>query len=350
MAPVIWAGAWRKRQASCSCKSGRFHRDETSNDRAQDALERVIGAKIFERSRAGVTTTIAGNAFIRGARPMVANADKLVAMMRATGQGRAGRLPIGHHSSVSAGNLRATMLGWHNAHPNVDLDGVEASRPDLLVGRDTGAIDIAVLIGDVCHDGFRREPFWSERILAALPTNHRLAERAVVHWTDLRAERILLTASDLGIDIRDMLLGRLAMLGMTPDIRMRHSSRETILSVLGGGLGVSIICDSSTGASYSDVVYRRPSRRSDCYKRALEETICSKSYCACWRALLLPSTMQRVICLHVAAGPRFLNCYPRYVFKLLNINRFDAYRGQQKPSSAPSEQGKLARIFALAAA
>jgi DNA-binding transcriptional LysR family regulator len=41
----------------------------------------------FERSRAGITMTLAGSAFIRGAKPMLATADKLVAMMRAAGQG-----------------------------------------------------------------------------------------------------------------------------------------------------------------------------------------------------------------------------------------------------------------------
>lgn len=38
-------------------------------------LERSIGMSIFERSRTGVTMTLAGNAFIRGATPMVATAD-----------------------------------------------------------------------------------------------------------------------------------------------------------------------------------------------------------------------------------------------------------------------------------
>lgn len=43
-------------------------------------LERSVGMPIFERSRAGVTLTLAGSAFIRGAKPMVATADKLVAI------------------------------------------------------------------------------------------------------------------------------------------------------------------------------------------------------------------------------------------------------------------------------
>mgnify|MGYP003633057266 CR=1 FL=1 len=229
---------------------------------------------IFERSRSGVTMTLAGSAFIRGAKPMVASADKLVAMMRAAGQGRAGGLRLGHNSSVSAGNLRATMMSWRETHPEVEVEGVEADRSVLLAGLDTGEIDIAILMGTVSQDGFRCEPLWSERMLVALPASHPLAERDVVHWTDLRGERFLLPIADPGPEIRDMLLGRLAMFGSKPDIRMHQSSRETILSILGGGSGMSIVCEGSTGTHYPDVVYR-PIHG--------EQGPALTGYSACWR-------------------------------------------------------------------
>lgn len=219
-------------------------------------LERALGMSIFDRSRAGVTMTLAGTAFIRGAKPMVATADKLVAMMRAAGQGRAGGLMLGHNSSVSAGNLRATLMNWHEAHPDVEIECVEADRSDLLAGLNTGEIDIAILIGTLSHDGFRCEPLWSERMLVALPASHSLAERDVVHWTDLRNEHFYLPATDPGPELRDMLLGRLAISGGKPDIRMSQASRETVLSILGGRTGVSIVCEGATGAIYPDVVYR----------------------------------------------------------------------------------------------
>src|SRR3546814_13130822 len=87
------------RYAIAAADHGSFYRaartldvEQSTLSRAILKLERSIGMPIFERSRAGVTTTLAGNAFIRGAKPMVATADKLVAMMRAAGQGRAGGL------------------------------------------------------------------------------------------------------------------------------------------------------------------------------------------------------------------------------------------------------------------
>jgi len=187
---------------------------------------------------------------------MVATADKMATMMRAAGQGRAGGLKLGHNNSISAGNLRATLMSWREAHPDVEVECIEANRSILLAGLDTGEIDMAILMGMASHHGFRCEPLWSERMLVALPASHPLAERHVVHWTDLRSERFLLPVADPGPEIRDMLLGRLAVSGTKPEIRMLQASRETVLSVLGGSSGISIVCEGSTGARYPDVVYR----------------------------------------------------------------------------------------------
>lgn len=72
------------RYAIAAADHGSFYRaacalyvEQSTLSRAILKLERSIGMPIFERSRAGVTMTVAGNAFISGAKPMVATADKL---------------------------------------------------------------------------------------------------------------------------------------------------------------------------------------------------------------------------------------------------------------------------------
>jgi DNA-binding transcriptional LysR family regulator len=251
------------RYAIAAGNHGSFYRaaraldvEQSTLSRAIAKLERSIGTPIFERSRAGVTMTLAGATFLRSAKPLVATADKMVATMRAAGQGRAGGLGLGHNSSVSAGNLRATLMNWREAHPDVEVECVEADRSVLLAGLDTGEIDMAILMGAAGHDGFRCETLWSERMLVALAASHSLAERDLVHWTDLRGEQFHLSAADPGPQMHDMLLGRLSVSSAKVDIRVHQSSRETILSILGGGSGVSIVCEGSTGARYPNVVYR----------------------------------------------------------------------------------------------
>lgn len=251
------------RYAIAAADHGSFYRaaralelEQSTLSRNVLRLERIIGARLFNRTRAGVTMTIAGARFIQSARPMVANADRMVAATRAIGKGHAGYLIMGHNNPISAGNLRAAVLAWQGSHPAVGFETVEADRGTLLASLDNGEVDIAILLGDVGHEGYRREPFWSERIFVALPAAHPLAERELVHWTDLRSEHFILPSADPGSDIHDMLLGRFSMWGVRPDISVNQASRETVLSLLGGGQRLSIVCEGSTGAHYPDVVYR----------------------------------------------------------------------------------------------
>lgn len=56
--------------------------------------------------------------------------------------------------------------------------------------------------------------------------------------------------------MRDLLLRELTVAGYRPEIRMQDISRESILSVLGGGHNITITCEGASGASYPDVVMR----------------------------------------------------------------------------------------------
>lgn len=250
------------RYAIAAADHGSFHRaaraldiDQSTLSRNILKLERSLGTPIFERSRAGVALTSAGTEFIRGAKPMVATANELASMMRAAGQGRAGALVLGHNCAISAGHLRATIIGWHEAYPDVEVDCVDGDRRSLLAGLDSGEIDLALLMGTATHNGYRGEMFWSERLMAALPLSHPLAGRVSVNWADLHNQRIHLPIADPGSAFRNIVLGRFSGSGRVPEIRMHRASREAILSVLGAGDGVSIVCESSVGTFYPDVTY-----------------------------------------------------------------------------------------------
>ena len=251
------------RYAIAAADHGSFYRaaraldvDQSTLSRSILRLERVLGVKLFHRTRTGVVATTNGARFIRSARLMVKNADRMIVDMRAAGEGRAGSLVVGHNSSVSAGNLRATILAWQKQHPDVEFQSVERDRATLLAGLDAGEIDIAILLGEAGHNGYRREPFWSERVLVAVAVDHPLSSRELVHWTDFRSEGFVVPEADPGPDIRDMLVGRLSQSGTPPDILLSQTSRETVLSLLGAGRRLAIVCEGSTGVHYPDVVYR----------------------------------------------------------------------------------------------
>ena len=82
-------------------------------------LEHLIGMSIFDRSSGGVTVTPSGRDFLRHARSILEQIDSLITTADRTSRGEAGRLTIGFHTSLSAGNLRATLLEFRQRVPSV---------------------------------------------------------------------------------------------------------------------------------------------------------------------------------------------------------------------------------------
>ena len=169
-------------------------------------LEHWVGATLFERSRVGVVPTLAGRRILRMSRMILEQVDILVVTGRSSGNGDSGRLSIGFCTSISAGNLRASLTEFKHRAPQVELATVERSRIRLMSALRNGTIDIAIVPGQGPLSDSARLPVWSERILILLPKDHPLASHEDIHWTDLRNETVLLSQYDPGTDIEDLLV------------------------------------------------------------------------------------------------------------------------------------------------
>jgi DNA-binding transcriptional LysR family regulator len=84
-------------------------------------LERLVGTSLFERSTAGVQPTLAGKVVVRIARMVLEQVDTLVATGRSIGRGETGHLSVGFCTSISAGNLRTTLLDFRTRFPRIEL-------------------------------------------------------------------------------------------------------------------------------------------------------------------------------------------------------------------------------------
>jgi DNA-binding transcriptional LysR family regulator len=166
-------------------------------------LEHAIGLAVFERSSGGARPTRSGRDFLRTARLILDQMEMLVTQTRRTGRGEAGRLVIGFYTSLSTGNLRATLADFRERHPQVELEMIERSRARLLAGLRNGAIDIVIVTGAALVQDTELLPLWSERTFIALPEGHSLAGRDSIYWTDLRGERLLLSHYDPGREFED---------------------------------------------------------------------------------------------------------------------------------------------------
>jgi DNA-binding transcriptional LysR family regulator len=229
---------------------------QSTLSRSIQLLEHSFGVIIFERSSGGVRATPVGRQFLRMARSMLEQMDALVAATRATGRGESGRLVIGFCTSLTAGNLRATLLDFRKTFPQIALGTVERSRTRLTTALRNSVIDVHVTTSEVASFDNNTTPLWSERILIILPSDHPLIARDVVYWTDLRDQVVLLSHYDPGRELEDLLNAKLISSGNRPRIERHDVSRGVIKSLVSMGLGISLVLESDIGANFSGLAYR----------------------------------------------------------------------------------------------
>ena len=219
-------------------------------------LEHSLGMTVFERSSGGVRATTAGRHFLRTARSIVEQMDSLVNSAYHVGRGEAGRLSVGFYTSISAGNLLATLVDFKRRFSQIDVCLKESSRVRLVTALRNGALDIAIATSELPLLGNQGMPLWSERILLALLEGHPLAGKDVVYWTDLRGETVLLSQYDPGRELEDLLMSKLVSPEDRPKIARHDVSRGIIKSLIAAGFGVSLVTESDIGASFSRLTSR----------------------------------------------------------------------------------------------
>ena len=93
-------------------------RQSTLSRRLRD-LEQQLSATLFERTNGGTRLTMAGQEFLDAARRIIGDTEVMIARVKTRSRGESGRLTIGVHSSLSAGNLKATPLEHQRKFPDV---------------------------------------------------------------------------------------------------------------------------------------------------------------------------------------------------------------------------------------
>ncbi len=210
---------------------------------------------MFERTSGGVHLTQAGAGIIRTCQYLVDAVDLLASTAEAVSRGIAGRLSVGFYTSLSTGNLRASLTEFSIRFPEVEIRLVEASRSQIFADLERGLLDIAIVTREPDPGKDSAMVLWTERILAALPEAHPLAAGKIVHWTDLKDETFLLSDHNPGPELRDVLVSKLAPLGGQPKFVIHNVSQENIKGLVSVGFGISVILEASLGASFPGVSF-----------------------------------------------------------------------------------------------
>ncbi|GGY07714.1 LysR family transcriptional regulator [Streptomyces tanashiensis] len=173
-------------EASLTRAAARLHLTQPAVSRTLAALEQHLGARLVDRSTHHLALTAEGRAFQDRAAAALAAFEAAVDPARL----RHRPLRLGHAWSAFGPYTTPLLRRWQRAHPETPLELLRID--DRTAGLARGEVDAALLRGAVDAPGLVTEELATEHRVAALPTDHPLADRPRLALDDLAGETVVL--------------------------------------------------------------------------------------------------------------------------------------------------------------
>jgi LysR family hydrogen peroxide-inducible transcriptional activator len=208
-------------------------------------LERILGAPVVDRGRAGVILTAAGEEAAARAETILAQAEDLVQAARGAGQPLAGRFRLGVIPTIAPFLLPRALPELRARFPKLRLFLREDLTNRLIAQLKSGVLDAALVALPYDMTGLDWAEVAEDELLAAFPANHPLSAERRVTPERLEGEDLILLED--GHCLREHAL---AACGLEParagaragdEAVFAATSLATLVQMVGSGLGVSFL-------------------------------------------------------------------------------------------------------------
>ena len=216
-------------------------------------LEDELGLALFERGHSGIRLTTGGRAVMLHVRRALAELDAVKCSGIQNGTGNAGEVRLGLRMPPIGEPLGSLLAGWREKHPNVELIVSEMNDRDLAAALEERRLDVALITSHTLWPHAAAVPLYRERIVAALPLLHPLAEHETVDWAALRGETFLVQGWDESQAAREFYA---SFLGSGARFRAHGVSKQCIFALVGAGFGITLATTSQSEAAFPGMVFK----------------------------------------------------------------------------------------------
>lgn len=220
--------------------ASRIHLSQAAVSVHMRQLEQEIGAPLFLRVNKKLYLTEAGRALLGHAETIIRAHDEAKADLAAIGGPSRGRLRLGVASTaITAHPLPEILSEIKRKYALLDLSVVggtsEKIVEEILGGSiDAGLVSLPVETSDVLTETLR-----SDRLVAAMSLQHKLAQSRVISPEELSSEPLIL--GEKGGNTRRLIDLFFEKNGLDPKIVMELQRTEAIIKMVELGFGVTIL-------------------------------------------------------------------------------------------------------------
>src|SRR5579872_4010624 len=208
-------------------------------------LEKVLGAPVVDRARAGVILTAVGEEAVARASDILARAEDLVQAAKSAGQPLAGRFRLGVIPTIAPFLLPRALPALRARFPKLRLYLREEQTAKLIAALRAGALDAALIALPYDTQGLETAPVGEDELLAALPANHPLLAAETIAPERLAGDDLILLEDALAAC-------RIDPPKPTDEGIFTATSLPTLVQMVGSGLGVSFLPAMAVDAGLAD--------------------------------------------------------------------------------------------------
>ncbi|MFB6840366.1 LysR substrate-binding domain-containing protein [Streptomyces sp. NPDC056361] len=225
------------------------------------ALERQLGAPLFDRGGRGVSLTSVGTALLPHARAVLDAWEEGHGAVRRAREASECTLVVGMSTSPGRGGLLPAIRSrFTGVRPEARLRLRQVGWEDPTAGLVDGSSDVAfVWLPLAGADRFRWVVVATEPRLVALPESHPLADRDVLDFAELLDEPFL-ALPGTGPELRDHWLAVEARGGRAPVVGAEIATADETYEALVGGLGICLVAAGNAPLLTRGGVVTRPVR------------------------------------------------------------------------------------------
>jgi DNA-binding transcriptional LysR family regulator len=223
----------------------RLHLVQSALSVSVRALERELGAQLFERTTREVRLTDTGRLLMPEARRTLDAAASAQAVVFAAHEGLRGTLRLGLMQVVGEVDVGTLIARFHRERPLVDIQPRTSAggSVELVAEIRRGVLDAAfVAVSGPGQPGVTATTVSAERMMLACPPDHPLAGRAVVSVSELADEPFV--DHSLGWGTRTITDQLFARAGVERRIGIEVPDRSIHASLVRAGLGVAVLPES----------------------------------------------------------------------------------------------------------
>jgi LysR family hca operon transcriptional activator len=168
-----------------------LHTVQPSLSRQLQDLEREVGTELLRRNSRKLEPTPAGAVFLDEAKLVLAQSERAVERARQVVRASARRFILGFLHGVEIELLVRVMTALQGDIKPIELTIRSRPSPELIAALHESHIDAAFVRPDDSCKGLEVRVVRSERLMAALPSTHRLAKSKRISPDDLNREAFI---------------------------------------------------------------------------------------------------------------------------------------------------------------